>query len=74
MGVELLVAVRALQITSDFLPEPLNKLSPQMTKVFDRVNQYFPPVYEDQYLRLDMEKAIGIICSCELLALTKESF
>lgn len=74
MGVELLVAVRALQITSDFLPEPLNKLSPQMAKVFEHVSQYFPPVYEDQYLRLDMEKAIGILCSCELLELTKESF
>jgi histidine ammonia-lyase len=74
LGVELLIAVRALQITSDILPENLNKLGHETEKIFQYATEQMPPVHEDQYLRLDMEKGIEIIQSGKLLELTQKSF
>lgn len=74
LGVELLIAVRALQITSDILPAHLNRLGRGTETVFRHVNGVLPPVREDQYLRLDMEKAIRLIESGELLRLTADCF
>lgn len=74
LGVELLIAIRALQITSSILPDRLNRLGNGTSAAFDCVNAILPPVHEDQYLRLDMEKAIGIIGSGKLLELTADSF
>jgi histidine ammonia-lyase len=74
LGVELLIAVRALQATLDILPEHLNKLGGQTDRVFVFANTMLPPVHEDQYLRLDMETTIDMIRSGILLDLTRESF
>jgi len=73
IGVELLIAVRALQMTRNLLPDELNVLGRGTEPVFDYVNTVLPPVTEDQYLRLDMETAIEIIRSGRLLEIASEN-
>jgi len=73
IGVELLIAVRALQMTSDNLPEELNVLGKGTEPAFLFANEKLPPVTEDHYLRFDMEKAVEIIRSKDLLNLVSKS-
>jgi histidine ammonia-lyase len=74
IGVELLIAARALQMTQTTLPPELNVLGAGTGPVFDYVNKELPPVHEDQYLRLDMEKSIQIVKSGMLLDLVSNVF
>ena len=76
LGIELLCALRALQLTFDDLPPKLQKLGNQTQKIYDYLCQTdkLPAGtpkdkdahLKDHYLRLDMEKAVEIIRSGEL--------
>ncbi|MBN1296518.1 aromatic amino acid lyase [bacterium] len=72
IGVELLIAVRALQMTRTLLPPDLNVLGRGTGPVFNYVDRELPPVTEDQYMRLDMEKAVDIVRSGRLLEIASE--
>ena len=68
VGVELLCALRGLQMTFNKLPEDLRRLGNGTSKIYKLLNEKLPPVKEDQYMRLEMELAINIIKSGELVA------
>lgn len=72
LGVELLCALRALQMSYDILPEELRQLGQGTDIVYNALNKELPPVDEDQYMRLDMEKAIELIKSGKVLDLVKD--
>ena len=67
VAVELLCALRSLQMTIDLLPEPLKKLGAGTSKVYRLLNREFPPVNQDQFLRLDMENMIAFVKSGSIL-------
>ena len=67
VGVELLCSLRGLQMTFDKLPEDLRRFGKGTSKIYKLLNEKLPPVKEDQYMRLDMELAINIIKSGELV-------
>lgn len=72
VGVELLSALRALQMTYENLPEELREMGEGNKKSFAHLDAKFPHVFEDHYLRTEMEKAIEIVRSGELVELLKE--
>ncbi len=67
IAIELLCAIRAIQMSYDNLPKDLRKLGDGTEKVYDLVNKELPSVTEDQYMRTDMEKAIKLIKSGKLI-------
>lgn len=67
VSVELLCALRGLQMTFDQLPEDLRELGNGTSKIYKLLNEKLSPVKEDQYMRSDMELAINIIKSGELV-------
>lgn len=73
LSVELLIAVRALQMTREMLPVELNILGKGTGPVYEYVNTQMPPVSEDQYLRTDMEQALDIIRSGKILTIAGEN-
>ena len=72
VGIELLSALRALQMTYDYLPEELRTVGEGSKKTYEYLNSQFPEVFEDHYLRTDMEKAIEIVRSGKLVGLLSE--
>ncbi len=73
VAVELLCALRSLQMTFDLLPESLKPLAPSTAKVFTFLDQTLPPVTQDQYLRTDMEAMIAVVRSGSLLHLVPDA-
>lgn len=73
VAVELLCSTRSLQMTCNLLPESLRQLAPETQKVFDYLNEILPPISQDQYLRLDMEKMISVVQSGDLLQKVQDS-
>ncbi|MBE9466813.1 MAG: aromatic amino acid lyase [Bacteroidetes bacterium] len=69
VGIEFLCALRALQMSYDNLPENLRALGEGTDKVYKFLCEKFPAVSEDQYMRLDIEKAVGFVKSGELVDL-----
>jgi histidine ammonia-lyase len=67
LGIELLCALRAVQMTDDYLPEDLRSLGKGTTKAFHTLNKVLPLVKEDKYLMTDMEKTIGLVKSGKLV-------
>ncbi len=72
LGIELLCALRGIQLTNKHLPEKLRKLGKGTTRVFDKLEDVFGPVGPDRYLRTDMEKAIELVTSGTLDDLVKD--
>ena len=70
-AVEMLCALRALQMTMDLLPKSCSHLGKGTEKVYKYLNNLFPETIEDRYLRTDMEKMIKVIQSGELLNLVE---
>lgn len=66
IAVELLCALRSLQMTYHLLPQNLRSLGTGTSKVFQLLNEQLPPVGRDRYLRLDMEKMVEIVTAGEL--------
>ena len=75
VGIEVLCALRGLQMTYDKLPENLQGLGKGTQLVFDFLSkeENLPPVFEDRYLRLDMERAIELVNSQQLLKIISNS-
>ncbi len=73
LGIELLCATRALQLTQDWLPSKLAKLGTETSKIhkFASQQEQLGTDTSDHYLRHDMEKAREIIASGILLSLIK---
>lgn len=74
LGMELLCALRGIQLTLDKLPSELRALGRGTTPVFEKLDKDFGPVGEDKYLRTDMEQMIAIVQSGELVTLTADCF
>ena len=81
IAVELLCALRGLQLTFDKLPEKLRSLGKGTSKVYDYLsNDDKLPVgkekenLKDHYLRTDMDKMIEIVASGELIDLLPTIF
>lgn len=72
IGIELLCAFRGLQMTYDLLPEKLRELGKGTTKIYDYLSQLLPPVTEDQYLRVDIEKVVNAVKSRKLVEVVAE--
>ena len=72
VAMETLCALRALQLTEDMLPKELRVLGKGTTKAYEYLSTILPPAFEDRYLRLDMEKAIEIVKSGELVEKIKK--
>lgn len=72
VAMETLCALRALQLTEDMLSEELRILGKGTTKAYEYLSAILPPAFEDHYLRLDMEKAIEIVKSGELVEMVKD--
>lgn len=82
VGIELLCAHRALQLTYNVLPKKLRKLGDGTQKVYDYLCQKgrLPAdkgdekdfYLKDHYLRTDMEKAIDIVKSGEMVDLVMD--
>jgi histidine ammonia-lyase len=67
VSIELLCALRGLQMTYDLLPDSLKPLGQGTSRVYEFLNKLLPPVKRDQYLRIDMEKIVKLIQSGDLL-------
>jgi len=72
VAIELLCALRGLQMTYNNLPENLRQLGQGTSKVYNYLNNIMPPVEEDQYLRTDMEKVIDLVKSGELVKIVND--
>ncbi|MBN1551044.1 aromatic amino acid lyase [bacterium] len=55
VAVELLCALRSLQMTETYLPEHLRSLGEGTQRIASYLTKCLPPVFQDQYLRDDME-------------------
>ncbi len=71
VGIELLCAVRALQLTYNRLPKGLRELGKGTQRVYDELSKpsYFPAEKADRYLRTELMKAIEIVKSGRLIEL-----
>lgn len=72
IAVELICALRGIQLTQKYLPNELQTLGKGTTKVFEKLEEVFGPVGEDKYLRTEMETAINLVESGELLNTVKD--
>ena len=67
VGIELLCAVRALQMSYTNLPEELRAMGEGTKVAFEITDKELPAIFEDVYLRTDMEKAIEIVKSGKIV-------
>jgi histidine ammonia-lyase len=74
VGIELLCALRGLQLTYDKLPKGLRELGKGTQKVYDELSKpaHFPPEKTDRYLRTEMMRSIELVRSGKLIELVKE--
>lgn len=73
VAVELLCALRGLQMTQKHLPPSLQGLGKGTAKVYDFLSNSLPPVLEDQYLRSDMEKVTEMVRTGKLVGLVTDA-
>ncbi|HLP58896.1 MAG TPA: aromatic amino acid ammonia-lyase [Candidatus Deferrimicrobium sp.] len=76
IGVELLCALRGIQLTKeiDELPKNLRALGKGTSIIFDKLEKVLGPAGEDQYLRTDMEKVIDLVKSGQLVEWVADLF
>jgi histidine ammonia-lyase len=71
IGIELLCALRGIQLTHDKLPERMQTLGKGTKKVYDKLGKELGEDLEeigpDRYLRTDMEKTIALVKSGTLV-------
>ncbi len=67
LAVELLCAFRGIQMTQERLPETMRQLGKGTQQIYDALEQQFPPLQEDTYLRLEIEQVVEIIKSGSLV-------
>lgn len=72
LGVELLCALRGIQLTKDWLPEHLQKLGKGTSKVFEKLEKELGTAGHDRYLRTEMEKTINLVKSGELVQIVED--
>ena len=73
VAIELLCALRGLQMTQKHLPPSLQGLGKGTAKVYDFLSNSLPPVLEDQYLRSDMEKVTEMVRTGKLVGLVTDA-
>ena len=61
VGIELLCALRALQLSRNALPPRHRRLGRGTARAFERLNRILPRPSQDRYLRTDMEKMIEVV-------------
>lgn len=71
IAIEMLCALRGLQISYNFLPENLRTLGVGTNRVYEFLNkkENLPPVSEDTYLRTEMDKMIELVQNGRLVEL-----
>ncbi len=74
IGVELLCALRGIQLTKDWLPKNLQKLGKGTSKVFEKLEKELGEAGHDRYLRTEMEKTINLVKSGELVQIVEDCF
>lgn len=69
VGIELLCALRGLQLTYNKLPKGLRELGKGTQKVYNELSRssHFPPEKEDRYLRTEMMRSIELVRSGRLI-------
>jgi histidine ammonia-lyase len=67
VAIEILCALRGLQMTNHLLPNHLQRLGRGTGKIYAFLNNQLPPVKQDQYIRTDMEKVIKMVRTGELV-------
>jgi histidine ammonia-lyase len=74
IAIEMLCALRGLQISYNFLPENLRPLGAGTKKVYEFLNkkENLPPVSGDTYLRTEMEKMIELVKEGKLVELVED--
>ncbi|HMK27503.1 MAG TPA: aromatic amino acid ammonia-lyase [Chitinophagaceae bacterium] len=71
VGIELLCALRGLQLTYNKLPKGLRELGKGTQKVYNELSKpsHFPPEKTDRYLRTEMMRSIELVKSGKLIEL-----
>jgi len=74
IAIEILCALRGLQISYNFLPKNLQTLGAGTKRVFEFLNkkENFPPVSGDTYLRTEMDKMEEFVINGSLVKLVEE--
>ncbi len=71
-AIELLCAMRAIEITQKNLPEELQKLGNGTQKAYDFLQQKFEKYESDMYLKAEMDKMFNIVINNDLVELLKD--
>jgi histidine ammonia-lyase len=74
VAVELLCALRGLQLTYNKLPKGLRELGRGTQKIYNELSKsfHFPPEKTDRYLRTEMMKSIELVKSGRLIEFVKD--
>ena len=71
LAIEILCALRALQLTYHKLPKKLRTLGKGTTVIYNYLNEVLPPVKGDRYLRTDIEAVRELVRSGQLVQLVE---
>jgi histidine ammonia-lyase len=74
LGVELICALRGIQLTQHILPRDLQVLGKGTSRIFEVLEEKLGPAGEDEYLRTLMDKAIAVVRNGELVELVPDTF
>lgn len=74
IAIEILCALRGLQLTYDLLPDELKPLGAGTGRVYEFLNKQenLPPVSGDTYLRTEMDKVITLVQNGQLVELVED--
>lgn len=72
IAIEILCALRAIQMTYRVLPESLRKLGRGTNRVYENLNKTLPKVDRDRYIKTDIDEVIKRVKSGELVKLVNE--
>ncbi len=72
LSIELLCALRGIQLTQNKLPRELQVLGRGTTRIYKILDKELGPASEDRYLRTDMEKVITLVQSGKLVESTAD--
>ncbi|MBK8965282.1 MAG: aromatic amino acid lyase [Lewinellaceae bacterium] len=74
IAIEMLCALRGLQISYNFLPENIRTLGTGTNRVYEflKREENLPPVYGDTYLRTELDKIIELVRNGKLIDLVED--
>lgn len=72
LGIEMLCALRGIQLTREYLPENLRILGAGISRIYDDLNKILPRPKKDRYLRTDIEKVVDKVKSGEFVNLVND--